>query len=62
MNDDSDNRSLSACTLRRYPEALGEDGGRDLLVLGHLGDELVVGTKNNIALINFQTLLNLLIH
>ena len=27
----------------RYPEALGEDGGRDLLVLGHLGDELVVG-------------------
>ena len=24
----------------RYPEALGEDGGRDLLVLGHLGDEL----------------------
>ena len=43
MNDDSDNRSLSACTLRRYPEALGEDGGRNLLVLGHLGDELVVG-------------------
>ena len=27
----------------RYPESLGEDGGRDLLVLGHLGEQLVVG-------------------
>ena len=27
----------------RYPEVLGEDGGRDLLVLGHLGEQLVVG-------------------
>jgi hypothetical protein len=25
------------------PEALGEDGGGDLLVLGHLGEQLVVG-------------------
>jgi hypothetical protein len=26
-----------------YPEPLGEDGGGDLLVLGHLGEKLVVG-------------------